>query len=513
MRVLLFSMPDTMPNFRTGLDCWPNLALCSIAASVGSEHEVVVADLCCKRKNVPEGIREALETVKPHVVGVSAMTFQFHTACGVARMTKEYDHATLLYDEMADRDEGRLFDYIVRHEGEESFPKLLHAIERKKPPSDIPGVSFRIGEKWIHNPPPRSNLDLSKVPLPRRSARLWTNYGIYRRTIDGVETSRGCTLRCKFCSMQGMYGHTFRTYDIERVIADIGNAKRNGARVIGFPDDNITLRIDRFEALCDAIIAAGHDNMFYFVQASAWGIGRFPKLVRKMARAGFILAFLGIENINKRNLKFMKKGDIAEDSKRAIENLHKNNIICIGGIIIGNPDDDEENIALNYDFLRENEVEMYLDQILCPYPKTPLREELLAEGLVTNPDDYRYYNGYWANVRTKHLSSDELQFLKWKYHRMNSLRFRPEPKTISRRLLPVSFVRRFILFPYRRLRDHIRYRNTTDYELYRISVDKAWERCQFFDGKPPSSHLDVGHARPLREPVRPPVLVTRARLI
>ncbi|NOZ22700.1 MAG: hypothetical protein GXP25_16605 [Planctomycetes bacterium] len=33
-----------------------------------------------------------------------------------------------------------------------------------------------------------------------------------------------------------------------------------------------------------------------------------------------------------------------------------------------------------------------------------------------------------------------------------------------------------------------------------MNIDKAWRRSQFFTDKPPSSHLDVGHPRPLREP-------------
>ena len=44
-------------------------------------------------------------------------------------------------------------------------------------------------------------------------------------------------------------------------------------------------------------------------------------------------------------------------------------------------------------------------QCLTPYPRTEMREELLAAGLVTNFDDFSRYNGYIANVRTRYLSS------------------------------------------------------------------------------------------------------------
>ena len=48
----------------------------------------------------------------------------------------------------------------------------------------------------------------------------------------------------------------------------------------------------------------------------------------------------------------------------------------------------------------------YLFDFVLPdgYP-TEMRADLLDEGLVTNPDDLSRYNGYMANVRTRHLSS------------------------------------------------------------------------------------------------------------
>lgn len=36
-----------------------------------------------------------------------------------------------------------------------------------------------------------------------------------------------------------------------------------------------------------------------------------------------------------------------------------------------------------------------------------MRDELMREGLVTNPDDSSRYNGYMANVRTRHLSVEQ----------------------------------------------------------------------------------------------------------
>ena len=91
-----------------------------------------------------------------------------------------------------------------------------------------------------------------------------------------------------------------------------------------------------------------------------------------------------------------------------------------GGLIFGFPEDDEESIIANYQFLKTIDADTSYCQILTPYPKTDMRRELIDEGLVTNKTDYSHYNGLWANVKTRHLESDRLQYLFW-YHRQKVL--------------------------------------------------------------------------------------------
>ncbi len=158
-------------------------------------------------------------------------------------------------------------------------------------------------------------------------------------------------------------------------------------------------------------------DMLFWAQVSCKGIASVPELSKAMKEAGFLMVFLGIENVSRRNLNQLNKGDILEDSKKAIKYLHDAKVLVIGGMILGNPEDTYEDIKENFNFFREQKVDVYFDQVLTPYPKTGIREELLKVGLITNAHDFTKYNGFWANVRTKHLSQDELAFLRWKFHR------------------------------------------------------------------------------------------------
>ena len=94
--------------------------------------------------------------------------------------------------------------------------------------------------------------------------------------------------------------------------------------------------------------------------------------------------------------------------------------MVVGGLIVGFPDDDENAIIRNYEFFNTLGVDAAYCQILTPYPKTGLRNDLIEAGLISNIDDYKRYNGLWANVRTKHLSAEELQYLFW-YHKQRIL--------------------------------------------------------------------------------------------
>jgi anaerobic magnesium-protoporphyrin IX monomethyl ester cyclase len=382
---------------------------------------VKVADLNVA-KDPREFVQRAIEKYRIDLVGLSCMSFQYAGMLEIAKIVKEYDgvqvvfggyHPTLEYKEISESPDLEYIDFITRGEGEGTFRELVWALPDQRY-DGVLGLSYKEDGVMKHNPP-RPLLDLSEIRLPDRSARLLKKgfYG-FCHTVDVVETSRGCTQGCKFCSIDRMYGRSFRTYDIERVIEDIADAKKHGAQNIFFVDDNITLNTKRMKRLCEAIIDAGLDDIYYQTQASTSGIAKSKEVVDLMAKAGFDGVFLGIENALPRNIEFFGKTGMATDSETAVRYLHEHNIIVSGGIISGNPDDTKEDILRNYELARKLKLDVPIFYIMTPYPKTELRKELLDMGVVTNKDDFTTYDGIYANVKTNYMSTDELQYLVWK---------------------------------------------------------------------------------------------------
>lgn len=429
MRVALISMPDVAAvMMHEAAFHLPNLGIASLGANLDEDHEAFLIDLVRKRRSVRQYLQRTLLRLRPDVVGLSSMTWQFGTCLKIVRLVRLWlpqakivvggYHATLMHEEIG-RDPGaRDIDFLVRGEGEEAFRRLVNALAGRDDVAAIPSLSHRGADGGLLHNPRGELLDLSRLKLPiRDKRRLTRGYHRINRSVEVIETSRGCTRSCNFCSIRQMYGQSFRPFPTERVLADIDDIyHKRRCRWIFVSDDNMVLAPPRVIELCRAIIDRGYRGLHFDVQADCVTISRNEEMVALMARAGFKSVFLGIENASRENLRAARKGDILDASRQAVELCHKHGIMVVGGMIFGFPDDEEQDIVDNYRFLKELDADSSYCQILTPYPKTGIRQQLLDQGLVTNPDDFSTYNGIWANVRTRHLDAGTLQYLVW-YHR------------------------------------------------------------------------------------------------
>ena len=449
MNVLLLSMPDDSEHMSSITIRMPNGALSSLAANVDPHHRVAVADLVLVPSRVRETVERLVQEHEPDVVGLSVMSFQRRTAGRVAALVRALRPATRLvvggYDPSLAPEAwtSEDVDFLVRGEGERTLRELLRALERPEAGSrsladslgSIPGLSHRDGDRWHHNPDRGvSALEGEAIRPPDRSSRVLSGYTFLGRPVDVVETSRGCTFDCSFCSIVAMRGRSFHRYTFDRVLDDIRDARDRGAEVLFFVDDNITLDVKRFEALCEALVEAGLHRLRYFVQATTASIAdHAATLAPLMRRAGFRYVFLGIENVLDEDLGFLRaraKNAKREGGRRrksatlaAIEALHREGIYVVGGLIVGNPGDTREAIEANLEFARWHVDWPYI-QHPTPYPGTPLSRDLAERGLIAveRPEES---DGTRAVVRSEYLSADEIEFLRWKAERWMKARHFP----------------------------------------------------------------------------------------
>ncbi len=322
-------------------------------------------------------------------------------------------------------------DVIVRGEGDITFRELLRAWEAGTDLCRVSGLSFHAPGGFVRTPDrPASQLAGDEIRPPARGARVLEGYTFIGRQIDVVETSRGCTYDCSFCSIIEMRGRNFYKWTIERTIADILDARRRGARAIFLVDDNITLDVKRFAALCQAIVEAGLNDLDYIVQGMTSSIAAAgDTLAALMRRAGFRYVFLGIENVLDADLQFLRArsknvrhgsgGGQANTTQAAIDVIHRHGMYVVGGLIVGNPGDTLEAIEANLEFARRHIDWPYI-QHPTPYPGTPMTRDFEARGLIVN-EDVAQYDGTTAVVRSEHLPADEIEFLRWRAERWMKL--------------------------------------------------------------------------------------------
>ncbi|BCS31626.1 hypothetical protein TBR22_A08280 [Luteitalea sp. TBR-22] len=475
MHVLLLSMPDAFEHTPTIGMCMPNGALASLAGNIDAHHTVAIADLVLVPDDVAGTVERLVRERRPDVVGLSAMTFQRRTALRLVRRLRAWCPQAVIvaggYDPSLATEawmgaDG--VDVVVRGEGEVTFRELLRALERaggrapgtgggedlgrhraddgghRSPGSGHPdadlgrvaGITWRASDGAVvrnADRPPSEHLD-GMLALPRRDARVLGGYTFLGDPVDVVETSRGCTFDCSFCSIIEMRGRNFHTRGLDRVVEDLRDARARGARVIFLVDDNLTLDVRRFEALCEAIIDAGLHDLRYIVQGMTSAFAAHgDRLAPLMKRAGFEYVFLGIENVLDDDLAFLKASAknaqreagrrVGNATQAAIDVLHGHGLFVVGGLIVGNPDDTTAAIEANLAFARRHVDWPYI-QHPTPYPRTPMNETFRQRDLIVN-ERLEEYDGTTAVVRSAHLHAEDIEFLRWRAERWMKVRHMP----------------------------------------------------------------------------------------
>ncbi len=240
MNVLLLSMPDSFEHTPALTMRMPNGALASLAGNVDPHHDVAIADLILAQRAVPGDGHPARRDARAgrrrpvgHDVPAARRAFKVIAARARAPAAGDGGRRRLRSEPRA----RGLRDPAVRRglhrarRGRHHVPRAgARARERDGDVSSaIAGLSYR--QRRRVRPQPRAageRISTSDVRPPNRAARVLAGYTMLGRPVDIVETSRGCTYDCSFCSIIEMRGRNFHTWPIDRVIADIADAR--GAR-------------------------------------------------------------------------------------------------------------------------------------------------------------------------------------------------------------------------------------------------------------------------------------------
>ena len=351
-----------------------------------------------------ELIKQEIEKRRPEIVGVAGpFTSQIGNALKISNLTKQVNpkiltvvggpHVTLVPQEFLE--EAKSVDIAVMGEGEYAMLEVVQAFEGKKNLSEVLGIAYRQKSEIIVNKsrPLIDNLD--ELPYPAYDLVDMERYlnppeGIgYRSFQDramSMITSRGCPFNCCFCAVHLHMGQRFRAHSAQYVLDHIQFVvNKFKVRNIFFEDDNLTLDLKRFEAICDGIIERkikiGWETP-NGVRADCLTL----ELLKKMKQAGANSIFVGVESGDQQILDSVICKSL--DLNRVVQFARDAKAIGLktgAFYIIGFPGETKENMQRTVDFAlglkRDYDVGMHLFMATPSYG-TKLYEDCKAKGYI-----------------------------------------------------------------------------------------------------------------------------------
>ena len=350
-----------------------------------------------------EQIKQEIHRRKPDIVGIAGpFTCQIENSVKISNLAKEVDpsiltvmggpHVTIVPKDFLK--EAKNVDIVVMGEGEYTMLDVASFFEGKKQLNEIPGIAYRQNEKVALNLPRPFIKNLDELPYPAYdlvNMEQYLNpkkigYRSFRDRAISMITSRGCPFNCCFCSVHLHMGRGFRAHSASYVIKHIQYVvEKFKVKNVFFEDDNLTLDLARFEAICDGIIASkikiGWETP-NGVRADCLNLN----LLKKMKQSGCQSVFFGVESGDQQILDNVIRKSL--DLNRVVEvaKICRDIGLKTGAFyIIGFPGEKKENMQKTVDFAlrlkRDFDVGMHLFMATPSYG-TRLYEECKAKGYI-----------------------------------------------------------------------------------------------------------------------------------
>lgn len=244
-------------------------------------------------------------------------------------------------------------DAIILGDGETTWPQLLDDFEAGSLKSAYVGKGG------------------SFCPLPDRSLYAGRNYGY----LNLVETSRGCSFDCEFCSVTKFFGRRYTPRPLGEVMNEVRSLSKD---IVFFVDDNLAMDVERMKELCRLMIPV---KKRWVGQLSIHSAGD-DELLSLMAKSGCAGVLIGFESLDAETLSAMGKrvNEMNCDYRAAVENLRRHHLSIYATFVFGYDHDTEETFERTMRFAMESRFFFAAFNHLVPFPGTDVYSRFLSEG-------------------------------------------------------------------------------------------------------------------------------------
>ncbi|MGI5861584.1 MAG: B12-binding domain-containing radical SAM protein [Myxococcales bacterium] len=227
-----------------------------------------------------------------------------------------------------------LADVVALSEGEQTLLELYEAWRTGRPTRGIAGTMWMEDDGSFARKE-RPLLRVRELPLPAFEKMPVPSYQSRGMRILPHQLSRGCTGACSFCSEWGFW-RSFRPDSAEHALEQAEQLReRFGAQFLQFTDSLLNGHFGRLVQFAEGLLERG--------LGVRWGGFMRPDMdletARLLARAGFAMAFVGIESLDDATLGLMQKRATGERGLGALEGFLQAGIEVQAGVIPGFPGD------------------------------------------------------------------------------------------------------------------------------------------------------------------------------
>lgn len=208
-------------------------------------------------------------------------------------------------------------DFGVFLEGDESTPELLDNLDT---PEKVKGIFVRKGDRVIFTGA-RHLPDMTQVPVPRKDFAEVKKYTHDIFFNIGVQTKRGCSLKCAYCSYPFLNGVRLRLRSPANVVDEIAHLKdKFDIEKFMFADSVFNLPRGHAEEICREIL-----KRKIKVTWNAWfDIQNFTEELMFLAReAGCVSMAFSPDAASNESLKVLRKNLTEQEIYRVLAMARK----------------------------------------------------------------------------------------------------------------------------------------------------------------------------------------------
>ena len=283
-------------------------------------------------------------------------------------------------------------DFIIVADGEDSFARLVKAIETGDSTDNIPGVGRMIAGKFHLTEPRLAEFNGGSPDLGR-----WIDTRPYQKigSSYNIQTRRGCRQHCIYCTYnQSLEGNSMRLRSPVDVVDEIEEALfKYHPKTFEFVDSVFNDPREHSIAILEEILRRPW-------KASFTAMGMHPRkldaeYLALMWRAGFRSFMITPESASDAMLKSYKKGFTRDDVVHAAEAINRTSFAAWWFFMIGGPGETNKTLQDSLDFglkyLQKQgrpvtHVAHYFLGVRI-YPGTALWDIALKEGFVSSVTD------------------------------------------------------------------------------------------------------------------------------